>query len=120
MAAQGRTPFRKTQNSKRPHSCLLQSQREKRSIQMKPYSSKALAACALTALGLMLMGCQQAPAAAPAATTAAPAPATPVPVTTSESSSSTRSVEVKSDDSRPDAVSEKTVTRDSSTTKQQQ
>jgi uncharacterized lipoprotein YajG len=87
---------------------------------MKPYFCKTLATFALTALGLILAGCQQAPPAAAAATTSTPAPAAPVPVTTSESSSSTRSVEVKSDDSRPDVASEKTVAKDSSTTKQQQ
>jgi hypothetical protein len=89
---------------------------------MTPYPCKTLATCALAVLGLLLIGCQQAPpAAAPAATTAAPAPAaTPAPVTTSESTSSTRSVEVKKDDSGPDGVSEKTVTKDSSTTRQQQ
>ena len=85
---------------------------------MKTYPFKALAAFALTALGLMLTGCQQAPPAASAAT-AAPAPATPVRIATSESSSSTRSVEVKPDDSKPGVASEKTVTKDSSTTTQQ-
>lgn len=82
-------------------------------------SSKYLSVVALTMLGLVLMGCQQAPpaaaAAAPATTTAAPAP-----TTLSESSSSTRSVEVKSDAAGPDSAVEKTVTKDSSTTKQQQ
>jgi hypothetical protein len=121
MATHGRTPFRETQNFKRPHTCLPQLQRKKRPIQMKTYPFKALAAFALTALGLMLTGCQQAPPAASAApaATAAPAPATPVPIATSESSSSTRSVEVKPDDSKPGVASEKTVTKDSSTTTQQ-
>lgn len=85
---------------------------------MKPYSCKLFAALAITALGLTLTGCQQAPPAAAAATTS-PA-ATPAPVTTSESSSSTRSVEVKSDPSNPDAAAEKTITKESSTVKQQQ
>jgi hypothetical protein len=88
---------------------------------MKPTPCKLLTAFALTALGLILSGCQQAPpaaSAAPAATAAAPAP--PAPSTTSESSSSTRSVEVKTDASSPDAVAEKTVTKESTTVKQQQ
>ena len=81
-------------------------------------SNKYLSILTLTAFGLVLMGCQQAPpaaAAAPATTTAAPAP-----TTSSESSSSTRSVEVKTDAASPDTAVEKTVTKDSSTTKQQQ
>jgi hypothetical protein len=88
---------------------------------MKLNFSKFLSILSLTALGVVLMGCQQAPpaaAAAPATTTAAPA--TPAPTTSSESSSSTRSVEVKSDAAGPDTAVEKTVTKDSSTTKQQQ
>lgn len=87
---------------------------------MKPNSRRTLAPFALTALGLMLTGCQQAPPTAPAETTVAPTPATPAPATTSESSSSTRSVEVKPDDSKSGVASEKTVTKDSSTTTRQQ
>jgi hypothetical protein len=78
---------------------------------------------ALTALGLMMLtGCQQAPPPAAAASVApvAPAQAPPAPVTTSESTSSTRRVEVKSDASRPDVAAEKTVTKESTTVKQQQ
>ena len=78
---------------------------------MKPYSCKVLAVFAVTALGLTLTGCQQAP---PAATQAAPAQTTAPPTSSTESSS--RSVEVKSN---PDG-SEKSVTKDSTTTKQQQ
>jgi hypothetical protein len=85
---------------------------------MKLYSCNVFAALALTASGLTLIGCQQAPAA-PAATTAAPAPAAPPSSTTTESSSSSRSTEVKSDPSNPDASSEKTVTKESNTVKQQ-
>jgi len=89
---------------------------------MKPYSFKFLAAVAITTLGLTLAGCQQAPpAAAAAAPAAAPAPAqaTPGPSTTTDSSS-TRSVEVKSDPSNPDAPSDKTIVKESTTQKTQQ
>jgi hypothetical protein len=86
---------------------------------MKLYSCTFFAALALTAFGLTLIGCQQAPAA-PAATAATPAQAAPPPSTTTESSSSTRSTEVKSDPSTPDAPAEKTITKESTTVKQQQ
>jgi hypothetical protein len=47
-------------------------------------------------------------------------PAAAAPTTSSESSSSAQSVEVKSDAAGRDTAVEKTVTKDSSTTKQQQ
>ena len=88
---------------------------------MKPYSYNFLAAVAVTALGLTLAGCQQAPPTAAAAPAAAPAPAqAPAPSTTTESSSSTRSVEVKSDPSNPDAPVDKTVIKESTSEKKQQ
>jgi len=80
---------------------------------MKPYSCKLLAVFAFTALGLTLTGCQQAP---PTTIQAAPAQATAPPTSSTESSSSSRSVEVKSN---PDG-SEKSVTKESTATKQQQ
>jgi len=82
---------------------------------MKP-SCKFLSAVAITALSLALAGCQQAPPTA----AATPAQATPAPNTTTESSSSTRSVEVKSDPSNPDAPAGKTIVRESTTQKTQQ
>jgi hypothetical protein len=83
---------------------------------MKSYSCKLLAVFALTALGLTLTGCQQAPPAATQAAPAAPAQAAAPPTSSTESNSSSRSVEVKSN---PDG-SEKSVTKESTTTKEQQ
>jgi hypothetical protein len=89
---------------------------------MKPNNYKLLAAFAITALGLTLTGCQQAPptAAAAAAPAAAPSQAAPAaaPSSTTESSSS-RSVEVKSDPSNPDAPAGVVVKKESTTVKQQ-
>jgi hypothetical protein len=85
---------------------------------MKPYACKFLAAFTFTALGLTLTGCQQAPPpAASQAAPAAPAQATAAPTSATESSSSSRSVEVKSN---PVGSVEKSVTKESTTTKQQQ
>ncbi len=86
---------------------------------MKPYSCKFLALIAITALSLTLAGCQQAPPTAAAAPAAAPAQA-PAPSTTTESSHSTRSVEVKSDPSNPDAPVDKTIVKESTSEKKQQ
>ena len=83
---------------------------------MKPYSCKFPAVFVLAALGLMLTGCQQAPPATTEAAPAAPAQAAPAPTSSTDSSSS-RSVEVKSN---PDGSAEKSVTKESNTTKQQQ
>ena len=84
---------------------------------MKPYSCKFPAVFVLAALGLMLTGCQQAPPATTEAAPAAPAQAAPAPTSSTDSSSSSRSVEVKSN---PDGSAEKSVTKESNTTKQQQ
>jgi hypothetical protein len=87
---------------------------------MKTNSCKLLTAFAITALGLTLTGCQQAP---PTAVAAAPAPAqatpAPAPVSTTESSSSSRSVEVKTDPVGHDAPASVTVKKESTTEKQQ-
>ena len=83
---------------------------------MKPSSCKLLAVFGLAALGLTLTGCQQTPPAATQAAPAATAQPTAAPTSSTESSSSSRSVEVKSN---PDG-SEKSVTKESTATKQQQ
>jgi hypothetical protein len=81
---------------------------------MKPNFCQLFAVFTLAALGLTLIGCQQAPPTAAAAPTATPAPA---PAT--ESSSSSRSVEVKTDSSNPDSPAGVTVKKESTTEKQQ-
>ena len=96
--------------------------REKRSLPMKPNSYKYFAACALTALGVTLAGCQQAPPAATAAPASAtvqtPPSQTPPPTATTDSSSS-RSVEVKpAEPGNPDSAVavEKKSTKSTTTT----
>jgi len=89
---------------------------------MKPNNCKLLAAFTITTLGLTLTGCQQAPptAAAAAAPVAAPTQAAPAPAPSSTTeSTSSRSVEVKTDSSNPDAPAGVVVKKESSTVKQQ-
>jgi hypothetical protein len=87
---------------------------------MKPNNYKLLVTFAITAFGLTLTGCQQAPPTAAAATpVAAPTQAAPAPAPGSMTeSSSSRSVEVKSDSSNPDAAGV-VVKKESTTIKQQ-
>jgi hypothetical protein len=85
---------------------------------MKPTSCKIFLASAITALGVTLTGCQQAPptvVTAPAAAPAAsPAPAA-APAPSTESSSTSRSVEVKTDSPNPDSPASVTVKKESTT-----
>jgi len=100
---------------------LVPIRTRKRSTHMKLYSYKLFASLALMAVGLMLTGCEQTPAATSAAPAAAPAPVqAPGPSTTTESTSNTRSSEVTSDPSNPDATTAKTTSSESTTVKQKQ
>ena len=88
---------------------------------MKLRSCKLFVGFAVAVFSLTLTGCQQSapPSTAAAPAPAQPAPAQPAPVTTTESTSSSRSTEVKTDPSSPDASAEKTVTHESTTTTKQ-